>query len=77
MKIYIPLFVFLAFVSFANLVNASVLYSQSISLSPGWNIVSTPKVLDSHSFSLPETSDNLIYTFLTLQAQRGGPLLLI
>lgn len=38
--------------------SAATLYSQDISLSPGWNIVSTPKVLDSHSFSAAETSDN-------------------
>jgi hypothetical protein len=38
---------------------AAVSYSQSVSLAPGWNIVSTPRVLESHSFSLPETSENL------------------
>jgi hypothetical protein len=37
---------------------AAVSNSQSILLSPGWNIVSTPKIVESHSFSLPETSDN-------------------
>jgi len=38
--------------------NAAVSYSDVISLAPGWNIISTPRVLDSHSFSLPETSNN-------------------
>jgi len=71
MKKYIPLFVFLAFVSFANLANASVLYSQSISLSPGWNIVSTPKVLESHTFSLPETSDNFDIYVLNASSTTG------
>jgi hypothetical protein len=71
MKKYIPLFVFLAFVSFANLANASVLYSQSISLSPGWNIVSTPKVLESHAFSLPETSDNFDIYVLNASSTTG------
>jgi hypothetical protein len=33
-------------------------YSQSIPLSPGWNAVSTPRVLESHTFSAPETSAN-------------------
>jgi len=33
-------------------------YTQSISLKSGWNLVSTPRVLDSHVFSLPENSDN-------------------
>ena len=31
---------------------------QTITLSPGWNIISTPKVLSSHEFSVAETSDN-------------------
>ncbi|MDP3093612.1 MAG: S8 family serine peptidase [bacterium] len=32
---------------------------QVINLEPGWNIVSTPRVLSSHEFSVAETSDNL------------------
>jgi len=32
--------------------------SQVITLSPGWNIVSTPRILTSHQFSAAETSDN-------------------
>lgn len=32
--------------------------TQTINLEPGWNIVSTPKVLDSHAFSVAETSEN-------------------
>jgi hypothetical protein len=40
------------------IVSASTLYSQSISLTPGWNVVSTPRVLDSHTFSAAETSSN-------------------
>src|SRR3990167_1314747 len=38
--------------------SAATLYSQSVTLSTGWNIVSTPKVLDSHSFSATENSTN-------------------
>ncbi|MDD4931313.1 MAG: hypothetical protein PHG66_04200 [Candidatus Colwellbacteria bacterium] len=37
--------------------------SQTITLYPGWNTVSTPKVLTSHSFSVPETISNFdLYT---------------
>src|SRR3989344_2989733 len=41
-----------------SLSSAAVLYSQITSLQPGWNIVSTPKILDSHSFSATENSTN-------------------
>ena len=71
MKKYLPLFVLLAFVSIAQIANASVLYSDSITLSPGWNIVSTPKVLESHSFSLPETSDNFDIYVLNASSTTG------
>ena len=33
-------------------------YSQIIYLNPGWNIVSTPRILESHSFSVPEVSED-------------------
>ncbi|MBP6881612.1 MAG: hypothetical protein KBC35_03220 [Candidatus Pacebacteria bacterium] len=32
--------------------------SQVVSLAEGWNIISTPMVLESHEFSVPETSEN-------------------
>ena len=38
--------------------SAAVLYSQTVTLQTGWNIVSTPKLLDSHSFSATENSTN-------------------
>ncbi len=38
---------------------AAVSYSQTVTLQPGWNIVSTPRILESHNFSMPETSTNL------------------
>ena len=38
--------------------DAAVLFSQSVLLKPGWNIVSTPRVLESYEFSAPETSAN-------------------
>ena len=58
MKNKIFLLVPILIVVFANVANADVLYSQTIQLSPGWNIISTPKILESHSFSVSETSDN-------------------
>ena len=38
--------------------SAAVLGSQTITLAQGWNIVSTPMVLSSHSFSATENSTN-------------------
>src|ERR1035437_5990207 len=35
-------------------------YTQTIILNPGWNVVSTPRLLDSHSFSSAAT-DYSIY----------------
>ena len=49
---------FLAFLVIPLITKASVLYSQTITLTPGWNTVSTPKVLESHTFSVAETSNN-------------------
>jgi hypothetical protein len=44
-------------------VEAAENYTQTIALRPGWNIVSTPRVLSSHVFSIDETSLNFdIYT---------------
>ena len=57
MKKYIE-FLFLAFLVMPSLTRASVIDNQSITLSPGWNIVSTPKVLLSHHFSASEVSTN-------------------
>lgn len=41
-----------------QIAGATVLNSQTTTLNPGWNIVSTPKVLLNHEFSVAETSDN-------------------
>src|SRR3989338_2524715 len=43
---------------FAGTAEAATLYSQSMTLASGWNIVSTPRVLDSHAFSATENSTN-------------------
>ncbi len=51
------------FLFVAQTASASVGYGQQVTLAPGWNIVSTPRLLDSHSFSAPETLANFaIYT---------------
>ncbi len=57
MKKILTLFSFFVF-SLPFSVQAAVLFSQDITLKPGWNIISTPRLLESHSFSLPETTDN-------------------
>jgi hypothetical protein len=52
-------FVFvLLFLLLASPARAATATNQTILLLPGWNIISTPKVLDSHTFSVAETSDN-------------------
>ena len=71
LKKYLFLAVFVSLLSVAHFVSASVLYSDTLMLSPGWNIVSTPKVLDSHSFSLPETSDNFDIYALNASSTSG------
>jgi murein L,D-transpeptidase YcbB/YkuD len=38
--------------------SASTLFSQAVTLAPGWNVVSTPRILDSHTFSATENSTN-------------------
>ncbi len=60
----VMLFVSIFFV-FCN--NASA-FSQQIVLNSGWNIVSTPRLLDSHSFSLPENLNN--FSIFILDASR-------
>lgn len=57
MKKYV-LFSLLTLLILPSQVKASALYSQPITLNQGWNIVSTPKVLESHTFSVAETSNN-------------------
>src|SRR3989344_1650705 len=51
--------------------SAATSYSQDISLAPGWNIISTPRVLDSHVFSAPETADNFDIYVLDASAPSG------
>ena len=57
----LSLFIFLIVVFFLvsfNKVGATTGYSEIIYLKPGWNTVSTPRLVSSHSFSAPETSEN-------------------
>ena len=62
MKSFQSLVVLSVFVSsfgfFSTLAQATETVSQSVTLSQGWNIISTPKVLESHAFSVAETSVN-------------------
>src|SRR3990167_9364230 len=51
-------FVLVFIVGFGQIAYGAISYSQNVNILPGWNIVSTPKILESHSFSSPETSDN-------------------
>jgi len=58
MKNYIFIFtIFFTTLFFINHASAST-FSQSITLYSGWNIISTPRLVESHYFSAPETSDN-------------------
>jgi hypothetical protein len=46
-------------------------FSQSITLNPGWNIISTPRLVESHSFSVAENSDNFDIYILNPQDLSG------
>lgn len=51
------------------------LYSQQILLNKGWNVVSTPRVLDSHTFSAAENSTNFdIYVLDPSKASKWATL---
>lgn len=54
-RLFVVLGVFFMVTSVAN---AQEVITQTVNLSPGWNIVSTPKVLASHEFSAAETAQN-------------------
>ena len=47
-----------AVISAVQIASASSSNQQTISLKTGWNIVSTPRIVDSHIFSAPETLSN-------------------
>lgn len=53
----LPMFFLLA-TGFVSSAQAEETVSQNVDLEAGWNIVSTPMVLESHDFSADETSDN-------------------
>ena len=56
-KSYLLIVILVIILLFSKNSNAAD-FSQSVILKPGWNIVSTPRVLDSHSFSAPEVAEN-------------------
>ncbi|MFA6136160.1 MAG: hypothetical protein WC705_02275, partial [Candidatus Paceibacterota bacterium] len=43
---------------FVPLLSEAEQYNQSITLKPGWNIISAPRIVDSHTFSAEEISSN-------------------
>ncbi len=57
--------------SFALSVSAQESANQIITLEKGWNIISTPKVLETHTFSASETSDNFDIYLLDGSRQSG------
>ncbi len=57
--------------SFALSVSAQEFTNQIITLEKGWNIISTPKVLESHTFSASEISDNFDIYLLDGSRQSG------
>jgi hypothetical protein len=71
MKKYIFLFTIFSFAYiFLNYASASS-FTQTIILKPGWNIISTPKILDSYSFSASSTSDNFDIYVLNPESPSG------
>lgn len=56
------------FLFVAQTAYAAVSYSQQVTLEPGWNIVSTPRILESHTFSRAETLSN--FSVFILDASR-------
>ena len=72
MKKYIFLFTIFSFIYiFLNYASASSSFNQIIILKPGWNIISTPKILDSYSFSASSTSDNFDIYVLNPESSSG------
>lgn len=51
--------------------NAHASTSETLTLSPGWNILSTPRLLEFHSFSAPETSVNFDIFVLDASSTSG------
>jgi len=71
MKKYIFLFTIFSFAYILlNYASASS-FTQTIILKPGWNIISTPKILDSYSFSASSTSDNFDIYVLNPESSSG------
>jgi hypothetical protein len=57
-QVLIFAFLIILFFVAAGIASASSSFTQTISLDVGWNIVSTPRVLDNYSFSAAETVNN-------------------
>lgn len=53
--------IFLCFICFFATIqktSAEEIYYQVITLNPGWNVISTPRIVESHQFSATSTSSN-------------------
>ena len=46
-------------------------YTQTINLQSGWNVISTPRLIQSHSFSATEVSSNFDIFILNPQESSG------
>ena len=54
----IALFILVCSFSFCNNFANATANSQMITIKNGWNIISTPRIVESHNFSVEENSNN-------------------
>jgi hypothetical protein len=65
-------FIILQFFIFSNAVQADIIgYTQVITLNPGWNIISTPRLVQSHQFSVAESVSNFDIYLLNASSTSG------
>jgi len=69
--ITLPVLLIGGFFVFAFGINAETVQYQIIDLESGWNIISTPKVLSSHEFSVSEISENFDIYLLSPSSVSG------
>ncbi|MGC8776218.1 MAG: hypothetical protein ACP5QN_02830, partial [Minisyncoccia bacterium] len=70
-KFFIILFIVFFVVTCVRAQESNNGFTQKIYLYPGWNIVSAPRVLESYSFSIEETSDNFDIYVLNPESLSG------
>ena len=76
MKKLYTAFAIIALVAFCGLavimfVQAAASYSSAITLTPGWNVVSTPRLVESHQFTADETAANFDVYVLNPESVTG------